>query len=347
MRRMTIFAAILAALLLTQGRAASGEEGKGAGEEDSPELTELMRKRSERLRQLHEEAQDMLRRFPPSPAQSRDANAELAAGVKDSCREDWKIGLAIDDGADVNRKNEAGWSPFETAVFNCEPLTVEKFLRAGAVIDSGMAYAQTIPMIDFLLSKGADVNAKNDLGWTALMLGVTSIGGTDITQALIERGADVNVTDDFGDTPLMRASKIHAVSQCALLIERGAAVNVRNQEGKTALIFSAAAGNPEIAKLLLDHGGEFGARDNDGKSAWNYASKLDRSVERNLELMKFLALYPVRNPGYFIRHPLQLPLPHVVALLVLLLGSCLLIVIIIRRKTLLSGENRKGVILPL
>lgn len=54
------------------------------------------------------------------------------------------------------------------------------------------------------LEKGADVNAKDSLGRTALMLACQQ-GLLDVARALVEAGADVNARDAHGRTPLMYA----------------------------------------------------------------------------------------------------------------------------------------------
>ena len=57
-----------------------------------------------------------------------------------------------------------------------------------------------------LLTKGADVNAQNQAGGTALMYAAT-VGHNTTVQALLEAGADVNAKDNEGGTALMRAAR--------------------------------------------------------------------------------------------------------------------------------------------
>jgi ankyrin repeat protein len=49
-------------------------------------------------------------------------------------------------------------------------------------------------IVQLLLEKGADVNAKNKYGRTALIY-ATERGYTEIVQLLLEKGADVNAKD--------------------------------------------------------------------------------------------------------------------------------------------------------
>jgi len=61
----------------------------------------------------------------------------------------------------------------------------------------------------YLISKGADVNAKNDIGWTPLHQAAADTGHAEhdagkleVAKILISNGANVNATDSRGLTPL-------------------------------------------------------------------------------------------------------------------------------------------------
>ena len=60
-----------------------------------------------------------------------------------------------------------------------------------------------------LLSRGADVNAKNDMGYTALMAAAAT-GNREVTKALLLRGAELTPRDkEKGRTALMWAEQCH------------------------------------------------------------------------------------------------------------------------------------------
>ena len=54
---------------------------------------------------------------------------------------------------------------------------------------------------ELLITKGADVNAKDSQGWTLLQHAAIN-GHKEIAQLLIANGADVNAKDHNGETPL-------------------------------------------------------------------------------------------------------------------------------------------------
>jgi ankyrin repeat protein len=60
--------------------------------------------------------------------------------------------------------------------------------------------------VQALLTQGADVNAKDKGGFTALMDAAWE-GHTDTVQALLAQGADVNAKNKNGDTALMLAKE--------------------------------------------------------------------------------------------------------------------------------------------
>ena len=66
-------------------------------------------------------------------------------------------------------------------------------------------YEENTSQVMLLLEKGADVNAKGNDGFTALMVGSLQ-GRTEIVKILLEKGADVNEKGNDGFTALMIAS---------------------------------------------------------------------------------------------------------------------------------------------
>jgi len=104
------------------------------------------------------------------------------------------------------------------------------------------------------LNGGADVNAKNTFGLTALMM--ASYGGytlgsyAEIVKLLLDKGADVNIKTKEGITALMEASSDGSAEVVKLLLDKGANVNIKDSKGKTALVIAKDKGKTEIVVML-------------------------------------------------------------------------------------------------
>ena len=114
-------------------------------------------------------------------------------------------------------------------------------------------------MVEELLSKGANVNAKDADGNTALHS--LSYSNIETVKLLIAKGANVNARNAYGKTPLHVAAALPwyimgngYIQISALLIANGADVNAADEEGNTPLFSAVYLGSLASIKLLLAHG---------------------------------------------------------------------------------------------
>lgn len=103
-----------------------------------------------------------------------------------------------------------------------------------------------------LVNAGADVNARDKLGLTPLLVacGKPTSGYRTIAEALIIRGALVNVRDRLGNTPLLLSLSGGTMDIALLLIERGADVAVSTRKGESALALARKVDSAEAARVV-------------------------------------------------------------------------------------------------
>ena len=120
-----------------------------------------------------------------------------------------------------------------------------------------------IEIVKELLAKKVDVNTKNE----ALYIS-SSEGHIEIVKELLARGVDVNTKNDA----LRSASFKGHIDIVKELLAKGADVNEKDNYGNTALICASAKGHIDIVKELLARGADVNAKNNEGYTALGYAN---------------------------------------------------------------------------
>ena len=115
------------------------------------------------------------------------------------------------------------------------------------------------PIVMLLLQAGANVNAENDFGGTALDE-AAEYGSKATLLLLLAHGANIAHRNAIGRTALhLAADSREGASAVAILLAHGAAVNTRDDLGKTPLDLALARSSEEtdrsvVVKLLRQHG---------------------------------------------------------------------------------------------
>ncbi|KAL6894722.1 hypothetical protein GGI43DRAFT_424618 [Trichoderma evansii] len=113
-------------------------------------------------------------------------------------------------------------------------------------------------MARLLINKGADINARNKLGETPLLLALEK-GYEAAARLLIDKGADINARNKYKDTPLLWALENSHEAVVRLLINKGADINASDKYKNTPLLWALDNGNEAMARLLIDKGADINA----------------------------------------------------------------------------------------
>ena len=104
-----------------------------------------------------------------------------------------------------------------------------------------------------LLAAGADVNRKDNGGWTPLHFAAQE-QVVEIARTLIEAGAEVDSKDHFGNTPLWRAVSDYRGDGRLIELLRQKAANafVQNEKGVSPVALARRISNYDVAKFFCD-----------------------------------------------------------------------------------------------
>ncbi len=205
------------------------------------------------------------------------------------------INLLLKRGADVNAKNQGGYTALDVAEEEYHRDVSSALKAAGGTgqpdnrsrADHEMELQQAaldgnMRKVSTLLADGVDVNAADEEGWTPLRNAVFQENVT-VVKLLLAKGADPNTRDRRdGSTSLQWAAQIGHAEMVASLLKSGADVNARDTfSGSTALFFAAGAGHVAAVKALLAAGANPNERDKFGDTMLEDLIASQKSAEKS------------------------------------------------------------------
>lgn len=161
--------------------------------------------------------------------QQRKLNAALFDAIDDG--DLTRVKTLLDEGADLEAREFDGETPL---IHACEHLDI----------------------VQYLLSRGAAINAQAKYGDTALT-GPAECGWLAVMQVLLDHGIALDLQERDGTTALMRASHSGQVEAARLLLAHGAEIDLQNRRGQTALDIAIEQGQVAVADLLVKQGARY------------------------------------------------------------------------------------------
>jgi ankyrin repeat protein len=219
--------------------------------------------------------------------------------------------MLADDPKLLNARGPEGSTPFMYAVLYTDAATLERLIKQGADVnkrnDAGatalMWAALDLEKTRVLLAHQADVNAISEDARTPLMIAAGRPGGAATVKLLLAKGANPNPTSNpvAESSPLIEASLAGDAEIMQALLDRGAefkdvaGLALANAAGADcfkcidllvarkldpmqytiALQLVAVLDNPKLTRLMLEHGADVNVPDPTGRTALMYAAVSD------------------------------------------------------------------------
>lgn len=198
---------------------------------------------------------------------------------------------ALAQGASLHRADDKGgrnYTPLHVAVARNLPEIAEFLISKGANIEAPDGGGDTPLMtavvaghekiIALLLSCNADINARGEHGYTAAMR--AAVNNLRALEILIKAGADINAADDQGQTPLMLTIKnaLAEPENIGALLSAGPDLEIKDKDGHTAFAHAVLENFPEAMRLLVEAGAEIDPVNEKGLTPATLAGKEMRGL---------------------------------------------------------------------
>ncbi|MFP3023238.1 MAG: ankyrin repeat domain-containing protein, partial [Wolbachia sp.] len=162
------------------------------------------------------------------------------------------VKFLVDKGADISAKDKDGKIPLDLATQENDT-SIEEFLKQTQLdLDKQLLTAVqdcNLSKAEVLVGRGANINTKNDDGYTSLHFAVLKNFQSGIDY-LIKKGANIDAKDNIGRAPLHWAARDGYLSIVQTITEGGANLDVKDKDNKTPSDLASWKGYDNIVQYL-------------------------------------------------------------------------------------------------
>ncbi len=133
------------------------------------------------------------------------------------------------------------------------------------------AFFGNVPVVDYVLKQGGDINARDRRGLTPVWFTVSG-SRPAMLQKLVALGADLSVKNGEGDDLLFRAARAGNVEVFRILLDNGFKFDEKDSWGVTPLHAALNAGSVDIVRLLVEKGADLHAPEAAGMTLLEHAA---------------------------------------------------------------------------
>lgn len=155
------------------------------------------------------------------------------------------IGLFLMNGSDTEIKG----------LFD-EELDINYQVQNGSTLAHNACFKNSIPLLEFAIEYGADLNIMNYEGVTPFH--EACAGGVDLLKILVDNEVNIHQLNGLGENGIhIVLNQINSnLETLSYLIQKGLSVNVVDRSGRTPLYIACISNNIEAVKILLEAGAD-------------------------------------------------------------------------------------------
>lgn len=215
-----------------------------------------------------------------------------------------KLKILLDFGYDINEKDYLSRSLLFSApdIETVDFLIEQGFSPSNDIDKNGnnVLFSSNLrpEVYEYLIQKGADVNHKNNIGFTPLF-----VSNIEQTKILLKNNPDINISANDYSNAAFHTAESNGLEKLKLLKEQNIKLNGKDCIGKSILYYSK---DPEILEFLLKNGVNFDESENFIKRPSNILQEklikkislkvvADKEKESILESLKDDTLNPIKK----------------------------------------------------